>query len=166
LNLRFGHLENLRVLHGNQALAAPATTGATGPFDTVLALNVIQRLADDTTALKNYFSLLAPGGTLILMVPAQPGIKNHIDESLGHQRRYDAGDLRQKLLAAGFTIRNMQDFNRMGSWGWWISGACGMRHLSQRQMRLFDALLPLAKLWEYLRLGRGLNLIAIADKPK
>ena len=166
LNLRFGHLENLRVLRGDLALAAPAAAGVTGGFDTVIALNVIQRLADDTAALKNYFSLLTPGGTLILMVPAQPRLKNHIDESLGHFRRYDAGDLRQKLLAAGFTIRNMQNFNRMGAWGWRLSGACGMRHLSQRQMRLFDALLPLAKLRECVPLGSGLNLIAIADKPK
>ncbi len=165
LNLRFGHLENLRVLHGNQALTSPATTGATGPFDTVLALNVIQRLADDTTALKNYFSLLAPGGTLIVMVPGQPSLKNRLDESLRHYRRYDRRDLTQRLLAAGFTIQHTEDFNRMGAWGWRLSGACGMRHLSQRQMRLFDALLPVARVCEALPLGRGLNLIAIAAKP-
>lgn len=165
LNLRFGHLENLRVLRQDPAMATPSADFAPGHFDTIIALNVIQRMADDVAALKNYFSLLAPGGSLILMVPAQPRLKNCLDDSLGHQRRYDADDLHHKLLATGFTIQQMRDFNRMGSWAWRLNGALGMRHLSQRQMRLFDALLPVAKLWEFLKLGRGLSLIAIARKP-
>ena len=55
---------------------------------------------------------------------------------------------------------------RLGVPGWWLNKKLGRRDLNPRQMRLFEALLPVAKAAEALRLGPGLSLIGIGRKPR
>ena len=69
------------------------------------------------------------------------------------------------MQATGFEVVMMEEFNRMGVLGWYLNKQMGRRDLNPRQMRLFEALLPLAKGMEALKLGRGLSLIGVGRKP-
>ncbi|MFI5089174.1 MAG: class I SAM-dependent methyltransferase [Terriglobales bacterium] len=78
------------------------------PFQTQFHLigmfDVIEHLADESRALLDARALLAPGGKLLLTVPANMSLWSYADEFAGHQRRYDQNQLREKLLAAGFRV--------------------------------------------------------------
>jgi hypothetical protein len=87
------------------------------------------------------------------------------DEALGHCRRYTATELHTKMQAAGFEVVAMDEFNRLGVPGWYLNKQLGRRDLNPRQMRLFEAMLPIAKGMEALKLGRGLSLIGVGRKP-
>jgi SAM-dependent methyltransferase len=66
---------------------------ALGPgetFDVVCAFEVLEHLEDDAGALLSWAEKLAPGGTLIVSVPAGSGRYAEWDEFVGHFRRYDA----------------------------------------------------------------------------
>jgi len=73
-------------------------------FHVIGMFDVIEHLTDDGYALASARALLAPSGKLLLTVPADMSLWSYADEFAGHQRRYHAQQLREKLLAAGFTV--------------------------------------------------------------
>ena len=76
-----------------------------GIADTVVILNVLEHIENDGLALEQVFRLLKPGGTLILEVPAGPGLYDGFDKSVGHWRRYAMGPLVRLCRGAGFEVR-------------------------------------------------------------
>lgn len=72
--------------------------------DVLIMLNVLEHIEDDVGALKRAFELLKPGGSLVIEVPAGPGLYDAYDEQLQHFRRYGRAELANKLRAAGFTL--------------------------------------------------------------
>ena len=115
--------------------------------------------------LKAYYDVLQPGGHAIILVPAHMSLYGPCDEALGHVRRYTNTELHTKMQAAGFEVVMMDEFNRLGVPGWWLNKKLGRRDLNPRQMRMFEALLPVAKLMEAMKIGRGLSLIGVGRKP-
>ena len=83
-------------------------------YDTVICLNVIEHVEDDRVALANIKSVLAPGGTAIVLVPQGQWNFGTLDEVLGHQRRYSKESLRELVEECGFAIKEMIEFNRVG----------------------------------------------------
>lgn len=73
-------------------------------IDTVVCLNVLQAIGDDEALLRQFFDKLDPGGHLILMVP----------QMVTSGRCYSHGELRRKLIDAGFNIVWEKEFNRAG----------------------------------------------------
>ena len=43
-------------------------------------------------------------------VPAHPSLWSYFDEESGHQRRYRASELREKLAAAGYTVEYLTPY--------------------------------------------------------
>ena len=43
-------------------------------FDTIVCLNVLEHIKNDRRTLKKFHDLLAPGGTLVLQIPAYPSL--------------------------------------------------------------------------------------------
>ena len=76
-------------------------------FDTVLALDVIEHLPDDVAFLKGAAALCAPGGRVIVGVPAFQLLWSQHDRTFQHHRRYSAGQLRAAVLAAGLRIERI-----------------------------------------------------------
>jgi SAM-dependent methyltransferase len=73
-------------------------------FALVTALDVIEHADDDVAVLREIRAALAPGGVLVVGVPAYPALWSDHDEVLGHRRRYTAPTLRAALTAAQFDV--------------------------------------------------------------
>lgn len=163
---RFGHMENVRV--GWNDLSNPV--GMDGlrseRFDTIISLNVVEHIEDDRGVLGHFESMLEPGGHAIVLVPCHPWLYTVCDKTLGHFRRYTRADLTKKFTDARFEVVSAREFNRLGVLGWWVSGRLlRKRELSPFQMKVYEMLMPLARLMDRLKLGPGLSLIVVGRKP-
>jgi glycosyltransferase involved in cell wall biosynthesis len=82
-------------------------------FDTVVCLNVLEHIEDDTTALKNMGDLLEDGGRLVLLVPQYEKLYGTYDKKLDHYRRYNKKALVRKLRSAGLKPVRSRNFNAL-----------------------------------------------------
>lgn len=161
---RFGHLDNVAVINGDIA-KLDKTVGAES-VDTIVCLNVLEHIEDDCHTLENFFRVLQPGGNAIILVPAHPWLYTTMDKAVGHYRRYRSQELVEKIKAAGFEVASVRGFNRLGSLGWFVSGKLFRPTVpSSNLFKLFELLLPLAKIIERLPVFPYLSIIAIARKP-
>jgi SAM-dependent methyltransferase len=72
--------------------------------------DVLEHLDDDRGMLRFLHDSLAPGGVLVLTVPAHPFLFDERDELACHRRRYRRRELRRKLEEAGFEVRLLTHF--------------------------------------------------------
>jgi SAM-dependent methyltransferase len=77
-------------------------------FPLVMAFEVLEHIEDDTAAMRQWGSWLAPGGTLLMSVPAHPRLWSAADEWAGHYRRYRKQDLVAVVQAAGLEIEHLE----------------------------------------------------------
>jgi len=80
-------------------------------FDVVVALDVIEHIADDCAALSEYYRVTKQNGILVVTVPAYNFLWGAHDELNDHKRRYVANDLKNKVEKAGFAVRKLTYFN-------------------------------------------------------
>jgi SAM-dependent methyltransferase len=66
--------------------------------------DVLEHLTADEEVLRDLYALLAPGGRLLLTVPAWPALWSYYDVAQRHRRRYRPRELAAKLRAAGFAV--------------------------------------------------------------
>jgi SAM-dependent methyltransferase len=90
--------------------------------DAVVSSNVLEHVVDDEACLAAMWSLLRPGGTLALYVPARPELYGDFDREVGHQRRYRRPELRAKLERARFETQLLHYRNIVGAVGWLVLG--------------------------------------------
>src|SRR6266480_4122500 len=77
-----------------------------GGLDTVLLLEVLEHLTDDSAGIREVRRVLAPGGKLVLSVPVPPGEMNETDPR-GHKREgYQLEQLEGLLEKNGFEIQD------------------------------------------------------------
>lgn len=70
-------------------------------FDAVTMLDVIEHVADDSGFLRAISEQsLKPGGTVVISVPAHPGLYTQHDVDLGHHRRYTQQTLAELQASA------------------------------------------------------------------
>ncbi len=137
---------------------------ATRRFDTIVCLNVLEHVEDDLGGLRVMHTLLAPGGRLVLLVPALPALFGSLDEALGHYRRYTPPQLREKFAATGFAMAHVEYFNLAAIPGWWLAGRVLRRRLiPAASLALYDALVPLFRLERFVPARVGQSLIAIGE---
>lgn len=134
-------------------------------FDTVLMVNVLEHVPDEQQALKNLWSVLEPGGRVVILVPAHPALYGTLDEALEHRERYVADGLRRSLTNAGFHVEKIFDFNRVAVPGWWLNGKLLRRKkFSRVQLKGLDTAMPILRRIDHLWPWRGLSLIGIGVK--
>jgi SAM-dependent methyltransferase len=82
-------------------------------FDLAACLDVIEHLEDDLGALRELRRVVAPGGALLVTVPAYQWLWSGHDEVNHHQRRYTAGSLRRVAEQAGWRQARSTHFNSL-----------------------------------------------------
>ncbi|HET6281533.1 MAG TPA: methyltransferase domain-containing protein [Polyangia bacterium] len=82
-------------------------------FDLVVALDVLEHLADDVGAAREMHRVLRPGGALLVFVPALMILWGLQDDVSHHLRRYHGRQLRAVLTGANFEIQRSTYFNTL-----------------------------------------------------
>ncbi|MGF1573525.1 MAG: glycosyltransferase [Sumerlaeia bacterium] len=164
----YGHLRNTRFERADLTKPEDLENAAKeGLFDSVFCLNVAEHIEHDTCVFQNFYNVLKPGGTCIILVPHDPSLYSKVDEILGHFRRYTKNELRRKLKKTGFQVEKVFGFNRLGGLGWHLSKKMGKTTLSANQMALFEGLmiLRIPRILEKFPFHSHNSVIAIARKP-
>jgi SAM-dependent methyltransferase len=131
-------------------------------LDTVVALNVIEHIADDVGALRSVAGMLRGSGRAVILVPALPGLFGSLDLALGHYRRYTRTSLRGQMQKAGFRVERAFYFNFPGILGWWLNGRVRrVPRIPLTQLRHFDRLVPLLRAEDMVSLPLGQSVIAV-----
>jgi SAM-dependent methyltransferase len=128
-------------------------------FDLVCALDVVEHVDDDGTALAELARVAAPGATLLLAAPLHPRLWTAFDEAVGHRRRYEPPRLLALLERNGFVVAQSATYgmqprsSRLLDLGMWY-----LTHRRQRAMWWYNRVfMPLAVRWQRpLRVQDGL----------
>jgi SAM-dependent methyltransferase len=128
---------------------------AAGTFDLVCALDIIEHVEDDDSALSELARVARPGGLLLISTPLHPVLWNAFDDFVGHKRRYEPPCLLEKLARHHLVIEHSARFGmqprssfllEMGMWWlthrrehamWWynrIFMPLGLRFQKQLQL--------------------------------
>ncbi len=153
---------------------------AENSFDLITCLDVIEHTPDDRATLTELLRVSAPGGWLLVTVPAYQALWSQHDEANHHYRRYVRGTLEAAAVQAGWRVQRMTSFNSL-----LLAPAAAVRLAARRRrtngrenktdLDLGPAWLngllerPLMSEARWLARGRtlpvGLSLLAVLQKP-
>ncbi|MEO8609026.1 MAG: class I SAM-dependent methyltransferase [Chloroflexota bacterium] len=102
-------------------------------FEMVGMFDVLEHLQNDVDVLAQVRTMLAPGGALMLTVPAFKSLWSYADRNANHKRRYERADLEQKLTQAGFQVDFVSYYMMSVFPLVWVG-----RKLANRALRLSD----------------------------
>lgn len=80
-------------------------------FNAIIALDVIEHIEDDRSALKDLNEHLTHNGICVITVPAYMSLWSNHDVVHQHKRRYTLSELKEKLSSAGFKIEKISYYN-------------------------------------------------------
>jgi len=81
------------------------------PVDLVFSQMVLEHVDDDLALVQEMTRHLAPGGTLIAVVPARPECWGAEDDLSGHLRRYSRNSLSRLFIGAGLSDITVKSLN-------------------------------------------------------
>jgi len=115
-------------------------------FDTILYIDVLEHIADDRAEIARAAAHLAPGGRLIVLVPAHPFLFSPFDAGIGHHRRYSRAAL-TALAPPGCRLERCRMLDSVGFFAS-LANRLALRaaHPTQGQIRLWDrVMVPLSR---------------------
>jgi ubiquinone/menaquinone biosynthesis C-methylase UbiE len=93
---------------GRQGIAAAADgcrlPFRAGSFSHTICSEVLEHVEDDRGALRELYSVLKPGGRLVITFPHRKCYYSRDDAFVGHHRRYEREEMESLLREAGFTV--------------------------------------------------------------
>jgi len=184
---RFGTVDALEPDAPARALAAQrsgiAVEGGTlpggaaledGKYDLIALFDVLEHIPDDLGALRELAAKLAPGGRLLMTVPAMPWLWSAHDVAHHHQRRYTRKALERVLDEAGFRPLHITHFNTLlfpliaaaRSWGRLTGREGGDDALPPAPLnRLLRAIFAAERhLVPHVRIPFGVSLAVVAER--
>jgi SAM-dependent methyltransferase len=167
LRPKFAGRADAEIVHGTLELYLDRM--GPGSVDAVVSSNVLEHVVDDEACLGAMWSLLRPGGTLALYVPARPELYGDFDRAVGHQRRYRRRDLRVKLERARFETKMLAYRNLVGALGWLALGRFLKNPgVGKSSVWVHDRIVfPVSRFVEdRFAPPYGSNLLCIAEKPE
>ncbi|KQN31871.1 methyltransferase [Sphingomonas sp. Leaf34] len=84
-----------------------------GHYDLIAVLDVVEHIEDDVAALKAMADCLAPGGKILIAVPAHAWLWSAHDVVNHHHRRYSKATLKAAIETAGLTPEKLGYFNSL-----------------------------------------------------
>lgn len=95
-------------------------------YEVITMIDVLEHNEDSKGFLRSLEKLLAPGGRLILTVPAHPEFYDSRDELLGHFRRYTSDMLMDEMSVTGLHTEDIFYWNFLG----WVERKFRLHFLS------------------------------------
>ena len=144
-----------------------AGTAAPGSYDTVVLLNVLEHIPDDHQALGDIYEALAPGGKMVLWVPAFESLYGKFDQEIGHYRRYRHNQLLALVHKVGFQKVSAKYTNMPGFFAWWlVVRVLGRAPTSGRLAVTYDRyLIPvISRVERFVRPPIGQSLLVVAQR--
>lgn len=96
----------------------PDLAEPTERYSSYVAFNVLEHIEDDVTALRAAHRLVAPGGHVVMFVPAFEFAMSRFDRRVGHVRRYTRAGLTQTFERAGLSVVQARYVNAPGLLAW------------------------------------------------
>ena len=144
-----------------EASLPPATS------DSILYVNVLEHVEDDTAELAAVYTMLAPGGRVFIFAPANRWLMSDIDLLMGHCRRYTLDELILKCRSAGFEIHMAKHFDVLGIAPWWVKyRILKSTKMEPRLVQLYDRfVVPVARVLEgWMPPPLGKSIILVGEK--
>ncbi|MDA9774111.1 class I SAM-dependent methyltransferase [Saprospiraceae bacterium] len=140
--------------------------GHLGQYDSIFALNVVEHIKDDKTAMSNIKKLLKKKGKVVILVPAFQTLYNVLDKELYHYRRYTSKSLNNIFQVNDIKILKTHFFNAMGIPAWFIAGKLqGEKTIKKSKMRFYNMMVPVFKVFDFpMKKIAGLSVICIGEK--
>jgi SAM-dependent methyltransferase len=135
--------------------------------DTILYVNVLEHIEHDLEEIRTARDTLAPGGHLIIFVPALQWLFGSADDAFGHFRRYEREGLSRLITQAGLEPVSTRFFDIAGILPWFVLfRILRMECFTPSQVGLYDGLVvPVMRPIErVLPPPIGKNLVCIARK--
>lgn len=159
--------EGQEILAGAERIHGTTADVRGGAYDTILYIDVIEHIAEAEAELQRARNLLAPGGHLIILVPAFQYLFSGFDAAVGHHRRYDKRMLKQHLPDELDVVRlcYLDSLGMLLSLGnkWFLKQ--GMPTVGQ--VAFWDRwVVPASRVADHIVLhGFGRSLVGVARKP-
>jgi SAM-dependent methyltransferase len=112
-------------------------------FDLVCALDIIEHVDDDESAMAELARVSTVGATLLLSTPLHPGMWTPFDDFVGHRRRYEPEQIQALLHRHGFVIERSAVFGMkprsslLMDIGMWF-----LKHRRERAMLWYNRVMP------------------------
>lgn len=144
-----------------------ATLESDEEFDSILYIDVLEHIYDDTGEIERAVAHTAPSGHLIILAPAHPFLYSEFDAAIGHHRRYTRGMFADQY-DGGIHAESVQYLDSAG-----LLASLGNRLLlrssqpSTRQLAFWDQILiPISRITDRIlqyQLGRSILIIYKKD---
>jgi glycosyltransferase involved in cell wall biosynthesis len=163
LRAQYGGDAGIEIVEGEFSEAAADRT-----FDSIVAINVLEHIADDDAELSTFRRHLSPGGHVIVFAPALARLYSDFDRRIGHHRRYRRGSLAAAVYRSGLEVVETRYVNAVGVAAWWLF-AKKLRRVPTRtwSVRLYDRkIVPWLRRFERGRnLPAGQSVLCVARRP-
>jgi SAM-dependent methyltransferase len=162
LAARFANDERVDVVHG-----LIDDVGTSDRFDAAVLINVLEHIADDSSALHQLHERLADDGRLCLWVPAFDLLYSDFDHELGHHRRYRRRQLADLVTKHGFDVVDVRYTNFPGWFSWLLLvRLLRKRPTDPRLVATFDRLVvpPVAAIERRIRPPFGQSIFLVARR--
>lgn len=138
------------------------------PVSTVVAVNVLEHIQQDSAALRSLATLVEPGGNIVLWVPGYMQLYGDFDRRVGHVRRYTPRTLRAAIVGAGLVCREVRPVNLLGAVAWWLAvRRGGVGAPDPRLLAIYDrTVVPVTRTVErWVTPPFGQSVLAVASVP-
>jgi SAM-dependent methyltransferase len=165
LEERASDLAGIDVLRGD--IEGFAVDRPAEPFDSVICFNVLEHIPDDHRALGDIYESLAPGGKMVLWVPAFESLYGKFDQQIGHYRRYRHNQLLALVHKVGFQKVSARYTNMPGFFAWWlVVRLLGRAPTSGRLASIYDRYFfpVISRVERFVRPPLGQSLLVVAQR--
>ncbi len=139
----------------------------TGTFDTIIYIDVLEHIKNDSAEMKKAATLLQAGGHLIVLSPAFPHLYSPFDKAIGHYRRYNKRML-GNITPPELKMVHIKYYDSMGYFAAIMNKVLlRQKYPAAGQVSFWDNwLVPVSKVTDKIFFHRfGKSIIAVWRKP-